>query len=104
MPDPSHSTLSLRIRAATADKPDLYPIDVTIDGSGSLTAFATINPQDLAAIESDRWEYGRRLGQTLFSDVSLQRALAYARGSAKRVSVSLEIDPEAAALHDLMWE
>jgi hypothetical protein len=104
MNDLSHSTLSLRIRAATAEKPDLYTIDVMINGSGSLSAFATIKPTDLAAVETDRWEYGRRLGHALFSDVGLQRAFAYARGSAKRMSVSLEIDPEAAALHDLMWE
>src|SRR6187399_1948996 len=105
MPDTSHSTLSLRMRAPGADKPDVYPIDVTIDGSGSLTAFATVQPSDLAALESDRWEYGRRLGQSLFSDPGLQRALAYARGSsAKALSLSLEIDPDAAALHDLMWE
>ncbi|MEO7274317.1 MAG: CHAT domain-containing protein [Vicinamibacterales bacterium] len=104
MPDSSRSTLSLRIRAATTDSPEVYPVDATIDGSGSLTAFATIDAKKLAALESDRWAYGRRLGQVLFADDSLQRALAYARGSATHVSVSLEIDPEAAALHDLMWE
>ena len=49
-------------------------------------------------------KYGRRLGQALFSETRLQRALAYARVGVQSVSVSLEIDPEATALHDLMWE
>jgi len=104
MSDSTNSTLSLRLRAPSAGRPDFYNVDVTINGDASLSAAVQIQPESFASLESDPFEYGRRLGQALFSETRLQRALAYARVGVQSVSVSLEIDPDATALHDLMWE
>ncbi len=56
-------------------------------------------------MEANPWEYGKQLGRAVLSDAGLLRAMAYARGKgAQRVSISLQIDPEAGALQDLLWE
>ncbi|MBA2356568.1 MAG: CHAT domain-containing protein, partial [Acidobacteria bacterium] len=95
------ATLLLRLRSAP-DGADVYPVDITLDGEGSLTAQATVPADALTACESSPWEYGRRLGDALFADAGLRRALAYARGLAPRVSLCLQVD--APSLQDLLWE
>lgn len=64
-----------------------------------------ISAEELGAMESRAWEYGRKLGECLFADLNLRRALAFARGpNMARVSVRIEIDPAAAELQGLLWE
>ena len=104
MPE-STSSLLVRIRAPRPDAPDTYPAEVTLDGAGQLCAFITIQTDAFRELESNPWEYGKQLGRAVLSDAGLQRAMAYARGKgAQRVSISLQIDPEAGALQDLLWE
>jgi hypothetical protein len=75
---------------------------VTLDGAGTFSAAVTLEVASFKPLESSPWEYGKQLGQAVFADPGLQRALAYARGKAARVSVALQID--AVPLQDLLWE
>src|SRR5688500_13656696 len=103
MPDSmSSTTLLLRLRPSSAEAPDLYPVDVTLDGAGTFSAAFTMQVGAFKPLEASPWEYGKQLGLAVFADPGLQRALAYARGKAARVSVGLQID--AAPLQDLLWE
>src|SRR5688572_15469655 len=104
MADSTYSNLLLRIRPSGPDTPHVFPVEATLDGTGSLLASIEISAE-LLSHEANPWEYGRRLGECLFADANLRRFLAYARGPAgNRVSLTLQIDPEALAAHDLLWE
>jgi CHAT domain len=92
------------MRPASDDKPDVYPVEVTVDGSRTFLSAATISRGKFRDIESNPWEYGRQLGLVVFEDSSLERALSFALGKGKRVSLSLQIDPGAEPLQDLLWE
>ena len=93
MRDATHSTLVFRFRPSNEQTPDIYPVEATLDGVSTLTAAVEILPEELKAIESRPWEYGRRLGKALFSDENLRRALAYARGpKTGRVAVGKILD------------
>ena len=80
----------------------MYPVEVTLDGAGTFSALVSLNPGAFKELESSPWEYGRQLGQAVFTDTGLQRALAYARGKGECVSFSLQLD--APDLQDLLWE
>jgi hypothetical protein len=97
-----HASLLLRLRQPAPDRPGEFPIDVTLDGTASLTGVVTVRPEELSPLESKPWEYGKRLGDALFADEGVRRALAYARGAAELVTVGLQID--APELGDLLWE
>jgi hypothetical protein len=103
MPDTtSCTTLLLRLGAAGAQAPEVYPVEVTLDGAGTFSALVSLNPGAFKELESRPWEYGRQLGQAVFTDTGLQRALAYARGKGECVSFGLQLD--APDLQDLLWE
>jgi hypothetical protein len=103
MPDSSKiTTLELRLRPPDHAAPDIYPVDVTLDSTGTFTVGVKLQPGALTALESSPWEYGRMLGQALFAGPELQRTIAYARARGARVSVSLQVD--APDLRDLLWE
>ena len=103
MPDTtSCTTLLLRLSPAGEQAPEVYPVEVTIDGAGTFSALVSLTPGAFKELESNPWEYGRRLGQAVFTDTGLQRALAYARGKGDCVSFSLQLD--APDLQDLLWE
>jgi hypothetical protein len=98
----SCTTLLLRLRPSDSEAPEVYPVEVTLDGAGTFSALITLKPAVFQALESNPWEYGRQLGQAVFTDTGLQRALAYARGKSECVSLSLQLD--APDLQDLLWE
>ena len=97
----SCTTLLLRLRPSTSEAPEVYPVEVTLDGAGTFSALISLAPAAFQALESSPWEYGRQLGQAVFTDTGLQRALAYARGKSECVSLSLQLD--APDLQDLLW-
>ena len=103
MPDTtSCTTLLLRLRPADGQAPEVYPVEVTLDGAGTFSALVSLEPGAFKNLESTPWEYGHKLGQAVFTDPGLQRALAYARGRSECVSFSLQLD--APNLQDLLWE
>ena len=83
MPDTtSCTTLLLRLRPADDQAPEVYPVEVTLDGAGTFSARVSLEPGAFKNLESSPWEYGHKLGQAVFTDPGLQRALAYNIGSA----------------------
>jgi CHAT domain-containing protein len=103
MPDTTPcTTLLLRLRPADDQAPEVHPVEVTLDGAGTFSALVSLDPGAFKDLESSPWEYGRKLGQAVFTDPGLQRALAYARGRSECVSLSLQLD--APDLQDLLWE
>ncbi len=99
------TNLLLRIRAPRPDQPDQFPIEISLDGGGSLRASVRIPFEELIEADSRPWEYGRRLGASLFSEPSLRRALSYARGKdGHRVAISIEVDADATPAHSVLWE
>ena len=103
MPDTtSCTTLLLRLRPADDQSPEVYPVEVTLDAAGTFSALVSLEPGAFKDLESTPWEYGHKLGQAVFTDPGLQRALAYARGRSECVSFSLQLD--APNLQDLLWE
>jgi len=103
MPDTtSCTTLLLRLRPADDQAPNVFPVEVTLDGAGTFSALVSLEPGAFKDLESSPWEYGHKLGQAVFTDPGLQRALAYARGRSECVSFSLQLD--APNLQDLLWE
>lgn len=103
---PGATSTSLLLNIGTPD-PDTgkFPVKATLDGAGSLQTSIHIPAEDLQKCESEPWNYGRKLGESVFADPDLRRALAYARGkNGQRVSVSLEIDVEAFAAQKILWE
>ena len=97
----SFTTLLLRLQSPSADTPSVYPVEVTLDGANTFSAEIALQVEKFHALESNPWEYGKQLGQAVFADPALQRALAFARRNA-HVSVSLQLD--APSVRDLLWE
>src|SRR5215471_2231994 len=79
-----------------------------INGSGSWRGEATIDYAQLAEAEDDPRQYGKRLGEVLFSP-AIMNALRQARGAQERpvrIRLWLEMGPngEREDQHGLRWE
>jgi len=70
--------LTIRVFRASAETPDQFPVEATLDDAWTVSATATIKPAQLT--QGDPSEYGRQLGQALFASPALQRMFNHARG------------------------
>jgi hypothetical protein len=104
MSETTPAYLVLRFRRANSPAPT-YRVEATLNHTSSVSAAMDLSLEEMRSLESEQWDYGRRLGERAFSDVNLRSALAFVRGSGNGcVPISIEIDPDAPELHDLLWE
>ena len=101
LPDPADSrALTIRVHSASAETPDVFPVESTLDDIWPVQAGARLQLDALP--KTDPAEYGRQLGQALFASSTLQRQFNFARGRGPHVSISLQVDADA--LGGVAWE
>jgi hypothetical protein len=105
MSDLVQSSLVLRFRRSDPAAAGSYTVEAMLNDASSVRATIKLAVDDLRTLEPGQWDYGRYIGERVFADVNLRSAMAFARGTGNgHVSVSIEIDPEAPELYDILWE